>query len=88
LWTAAVAVLMISNLATLSWTLIRPRRSLRLGAIALAGVVFAFLLTDPWWTLAIVCAAYLALMPYSILRYARIRRQRSAVASAGERLPG
>jgi CDP-diacylglycerol---serine O-phosphatidyltransferase len=88
LWTAAIAVLMISNLATLSWTLIRPRRSLRLGAIALAGVVFAFLLTDPWWTLAIVSGAYLALMPYSILRYSRIRRQRSAVARpSGEGLP-
>ena len=81
LWTAAIALLMISNLATLSWALIRPRRSLRLGAIALAGVVFAFLLTDPWWTLAIVSAGYLALMPYSILRYAKVKRQRSAAAS-------
>ncbi len=79
-WTVAIALLMISNLATLSWTLIRPRRSLRLGAIALAGMVFAFLLTDPWWTLAIVSIGYLALMPYSIVRYARIRRQRGAVA--------
>jgi len=78
LWVAAIAVLMISNLATLSWTLIRPRRNIRLGAIAVAGIVFAALLTEPWWTLAAICIVYLALMPYSFARYARIRRQRVA----------
>ena len=78
LWVAAIAVLMISNLATLSWALIRPRRSIRLGAIALAGIVFASLLTEPWWTLAFVCVVYLVLMPYSFLRYARIKQQRAA----------
>nr|WP_250893768.1 phosphatidylcholine/phosphatidylserine synthase [Croceibacterium selenioxidans] len=77
-WVAAIAILMISNLATLSWGLIRPRRSIRLGAIAFAGLVFAALLTEPWWTLAGVCVLYLALMPYSILRYARIKSQRAA----------
>jgi CDP-diacylglycerol--serine O-phosphatidyltransferase len=78
IWVAAIAILMISNLATLSWSLIRPRRSIRLGAIAFAGLVFAALLTEPWWTLAGVCVLYLALMPYSILRYARIKAQRSS----------
>ncbi|WP_235506656.1 CDP-alcohol phosphatidyltransferase family protein [Altererythrobacter sp. Root672] len=77
-WVAAIAILMISNLATLSWGLIRPRRSIRLGAIAFAGLVFAALLTEPWWTLAGICVLYLALMPYSILRYARIKSQRAA----------
>lgn len=77
-WVAGIAVLMISNLATLSWTSIRPRRSIRLEAIALAGLVFAALLTEPWWTLVGLCAVYLALMPYAIVRYARIRRQRLA----------
>ena len=66
----------ISNIATMSWTSIRPRRNIRLEAIALAGLVFAALLTEPWWTLVGVCAVYLALMPLAIVRYARIRRQR------------
>jgi len=82
LWVAAIAVLLISNLATLSWALIRPRRSIRLGAIALAGIVFTALLTEPWWTLAGICGLYLALMPYSIIRYAKIRRQRTPAAAA------
>jgi CDP-diacylglycerol---serine O-phosphatidyltransferase len=77
-WVTAIAGLMISNLATLSWTLIRPRHDIRLFAIAFAGLVFAALLTEPWWTLAAISIAYLALMPYSIVRYARIRRQRAS----------
>lgn len=81
-WTAVIAVLMISNLATLSWTSIRPRRDLRIGAIALAGMVFAALLTEPWWTLAVITIGYLVLMPYGFLRYARIRRQRAVPAPA------
>jgi len=75
IWLVLIAGLMISNLATLSWTLIRPRRNIRLPAIALAGLLFAALLTETWWTLAAVSIAYLALMPYSIMRYAKLRRQ-------------
>ena len=79
-WLTAIAVLMISNLATLSWTSIRPRRTIRLEAIGLAGLVFAALLTEPWWTLVGLCGVYLALMPYAIARYAKIKRQRTPAA--------
>lgn len=81
-WVAGIAVLLISNLATFSWTSIRPRRSIRLEAIALAGLVFAALLTEPWWTLVGLCLVYLALMPLAIVRYARIRRQRVSAAGS------
>ena len=83
-WVTVIAGLMISNLATLSWTLIRPRRSIRLFAIAFAGLIFAALLTEPWWTLVVICLGYLALMPYSFMRYARVRRQRAPAAIADE----
>ncbi len=78
-WTALMAFLMISNVATLSWTLMRPRRDVRLGVIAVVGMVFAALLLEPWWTLVAICAVYLALIPYAWTRYARIKRQRAAV---------
>jgi len=78
IWVTIIAALMISNLATLSWTSIRPRSSIRLEAIALAGLVFAALLTEPWWTLAALSLTYLALMPYGVARYRRIKRQRAA----------
>ena len=52
-----IAFLMISNLATLSWTLDPPApRSCGWRLIALVGLVFAALLTEPWWTLAAICA--------------------------------
>lgn len=79
-WLTVIAVLLISNLATLSWTSIRPRRDIRLGAIGLGGLVFAALLTEPWWTLAGLSVVYLGLMPLAIVRYARIKRQRIAAA--------
>jgi len=77
-WVAAMAFLMISNVATMSWKSIRPKRSIRLEAIALTGLVFAALLTEPWWTLAAISVLYLALMPLGIAKYARVRRLRGA----------
>jgi CDP-diacylglycerol--serine O-phosphatidyltransferase len=79
-WVAAMAFLMISNIATLSWKSIRPRRSIRLEAIALAGLVFAALLVEPFWTLAAICVVYLALMPLGIAKYAKVKRQRAAAS--------
>jgi len=77
-WLTVIAFLMISNLATLGWTSIRPRRGMRLPLIALVGILFTALLTEPWWTLVAICAFYLALMPYGITSYAKIRRLRAA----------
>ncbi len=79
LWMGLIAFLMISNLATLSWTSLRPRRSVRLELIAFVGLLFAALLLEPWWTLAAICVGYLALVPLGIVRYARVRRQRGAL---------
>jgi CDP-diacylglycerol--serine O-phosphatidyltransferase len=80
-WVAAIAFLMISNLATLSWKSIRPGRSIRLGAIALAGLVFAALLSDPWWTLAGISVIYLAVMPLAVANYAKVKRQRASASA-------
>jgi CDP-diacylglycerol---serine O-phosphatidyltransferase len=77
-WCLLIAFLMISNMATLSWASLRPRRGIRLELIALVGLVIAALLTEPWLTLVGICAVYLALMPLGVMRYARIRRLRAA----------
>lgn len=76
-WMALVAFLMISNLATLSWTSLRPRRSIRLEMIALGGLFFAALLLEPWWALIALSSVYLALLPLGFVRYARVKRQRA-----------
>lgn len=76
IWLAIIAFLMISNMATLSWTSIRPRRNVRLELIAVVGLFFAGLLLEPWWSLVGICAVYLLLMPYGLWRYSKIKRQR------------
>lgn len=77
-WTVAIAFLMISNIATLSWSSLRPRKAIRLEVLALVGLVIAALLTEPWMTLVGIAAVYLALMPLGVIRYARVKRQRAA----------
>lgn len=80
-WVVLIAFLMISNLATLSWTSLKPSRSIRIEVIALVGLLAAFLFLEPWWTLAVITGGYLLLLPYGWVRYAKVRRQRAAAAN-------
>ena len=87
-WVALIALLMISNLATLSWASLRPRRTVRLWVILLVGLAFAALLLEPWWTLVAICFTYLATLPIGFARYARVKRQRAAAQAPSTRPPG
>lgn len=78
IWTGSIAFLMISNIATLSWGALRPRRQIRLELIAVAGLLFAGIVLEPWWVLIGISVIYLALMPYGLWRYAKIKRQQQA----------
>ncbi len=80
IWLVIIAVLMISSVATLSWSKLRPRRSVRLVLIALVGLVFAALLTEPWPTLIGICVVYLLMIPVGMFSYARVKRRRAALA--------
>ncbi len=86
-WLVLIAFLMISNIATLGWTALRPRRSVRLELIALVGLVTVALLTEPWLTLVGICAVYLLFIPLGIARYAKVKRQRAASARTEPHLP-
>ncbi|MCC6941527.1 MAG: phosphatidylcholine/phosphatidylserine synthase [Novosphingobium sp.] len=77
-WLVLIAFLMISNIATLSWTSLRPRRSVRLELIALVGLVTVALLTEPWLTLVGICVVYVLFLPVGFIRYAKVKRQRGA----------
>jgi CDP-diacylglycerol--serine O-phosphatidyltransferase len=78
-WTAFIAFLMISNLATFSWKALRLRRNIRLEVIALAGLVAVSLFTAPWVTLLAISGLYLLMIPFGVVSYARVKRQRSSV---------
>lgn len=77
-WAAAVAFLVISSLATYSWTSFRLRRRVRLEAIVFIAIVGGALLTAPWETLSVLALLYLASIPFSIAGYARVKRQRDS----------
>lgn len=83
-WVVLIAVLMVSNLATPSWKSLRPSGDFKLAFIALAGLLVGGLLIETWWTLVLIGVVYMALIVWSVLGYAKIRRARSSAASTSD----
>ena len=81
-WLVLVALLMVSNLATLSWKALRPSSDMRIGAIAIGGLLVGALLLETWWTLVVICFVYLALMPLGMIRYGKVKKARAAKAAS------
>jgi CDP-diacylglycerol--serine O-phosphatidyltransferase len=84
-WSAFSAFMIISSVATWSLGSLRLRRNVRLEAIVLIAIVGGALLSVPWETLSLVVIVYLALIPFSMASYARVRRQRAAQPPADAR---
>ena len=76
-WVAFIAMLMISNVATFSWGSIRLRRTIRLEAILLVALVGTALFAEPLWTLIIVSVGYIAMIPFSVRSYAKVKQRRA-----------
>ena len=81
-WAAFVAFLAISNIATFSWGSLRLRRNIRLEAILIIALLGGAIFSAPWITLSAISLVYLALIPFSIASYAKVRRQRRAARAA------
>jgi CDP-diacylglycerol--serine O-phosphatidyltransferase len=81
-WTAFAAFMIISSLATFSLGSFRLRRNVRLEAIGLIALLGAALFTVPWRTLAVLVIIYLLMIPISMARYERVKRQRAAARDA------
>lgn len=77
IWTGLIATLMVSSLATFSWSSLKLRRNIRFEAIAVFVVLAAALVSAPWQTLTVICATYLALLPLSLMSYGRVKRLRA-----------
>lgn len=84
IWTAVIATLMISSLATFSWSSLRLRQNIRFEVIAGFVVLAAALMSAPWQTLTAICVIYLGLMPFSLMSYAKVKRLRTTSASPTE----
>ena len=83
-WLLVIALLLISNLATLSWGAIRPRRSIRLELLLVAGMLVAALINEPWLTLIGISALYVLMLPVGWISYAKVKRRRAAQAVVAE----
>ena len=86
-WAAFVAFLVISSVATFSWGSLRLRRHVRLEAIVIIALVGGALISAPWHTMSAMAALYVAMIPFSMLSYAKVRRLRSRQAAAEPVLP-
>jgi len=75
-WAAAVAFLVISSVATFSWTSFRLRRNVRLEAIVIITLIGGAMFSAPWETLSVAALLYIVLIPFSIASYAKVKRQR------------
>jgi CDP-diacylglycerol--serine O-phosphatidyltransferase len=82
-WVIFIALLLISSVATYSWSSLRIRRGSRLFVIAGIGLLGAALITQPWITLLAISLVYIAMVPFSIASYARVRRRRAGPPAAG-----
>lgn len=80
-WAALVAFLMISNIATFSWTSLRLRSHVRLWVIGVVALIGGALISAPWPTLSVAAIIYAGLIPFSIASYAKVRRLRAASAA-------
>ena len=81
IWMLAIAFLLISSLPTLSWSRLRPRRTIRIEIIAAVGLVVAALLTEPWYTLVGITLVYLALLPLGVYLYWKLKQRRETADS-------
>lgn len=86
-WVIFIALLLISSVATFSWGSLRLRRSWRLFALAGVGLLVVALITEPWLTLLGISTIYVALIPYSIASYGRVRRRRVTGAARAAAAP-
>lgn len=75
-WVALIAFLMVSSLATFSWSSMKLRRNIRFEAIIVVVIAAAALVSAPWQTLTVLCLGYLATLPISIRSYRRVKRLR------------
>ena len=75
-WLLLSAVLMISNVATYSWSSIRIRSSFRFFALAALGLMAAICIAAPWIGLILITAVYLGILPFSVAGYAKVKRAR------------
>ena len=86
-WVAFIATLMVSSVATYSWSSFRLRRTVRFEALAGVVLLGGALVSVPWHTLSLITGAYLLAIPFSVVAYQRVRRLRAVARREPASLP-
>ncbi|WP_029010200.1 CDP-diacylglycerol--serine O-phosphatidyltransferase [Azospirillum halopraeferens] len=72
-WMLGIGGLMVSTIPTFSFKGVRiPQRAVVPGLVGV-GLLAAFLVSQPWWTLTALGIAYLASLPFSIAQFAKLQ---------------
>lgn len=79
-----VAFLMVSTIPTFSFKKVRIPNAWVLPVLLVVGLIAAFLVTEPWLTLALIGASYLGLIPVSVRAFRRLRTQAERVTEAAQ----
>ena len=81
-WLLLCAFLMVSNVATYSWSSINIRSSLRFMALAAVSLFVATLVAAPWVALIGVGILYAGMLPFSMMSYARVKKSQRTIFEA------
>ena len=87
IWSGFSAFLIISSIATFSMAALRLKRNVRLEAILVIVLIGIALIVAPWATLSVLSIVYLASIPFSVMRYAAVKRRRARQAAGEPTLP-
>ncbi|MGQ9368608.1 CDP-alcohol phosphatidyltransferase family protein [Azospirillum sp. ST 5-10] len=73
-WMLGMGGLMISTIPTFSLKGLRVPQRLVVPALVGVGLLAAFLVSQPWWTLTALGLAYLATLPFSVAQFRKLQR--------------
>lgn len=76
LWISLSAFLMIADLPTFGWSVLRVRPKLRLGLLVMVAVGAAAFISAPWAVLSVFSVIYTVMLPFGILSYSKIMKSK------------
>ncbi|PWC56962.1 phosphatidylcholine/phosphatidylserine synthase [Azospirillum sp. TSO22-1] len=83
-WTLAMALLLVSTLPTFSGKGMRVPTDYVVPALVGVGLLAAFLVAQPWWTLILLGIAYVALIPVSLRQFRKLQRAAADIQAPAE----
>jgi CDP-diacylglycerol--serine O-phosphatidyltransferase len=83
-WTLAIGLLLVSTVPTFSGKGMRVPTDYVVPALVGVGLLAAFLVAQPWWTLILLGIGYLALIPVSLRQFRKLQRAAAEIQAPAE----